>query len=546
MNQKLLPIGQDDFRRIRESEKESYYVDKTLLIKDFLDYSNPVTLITRPRRFGKTLNMTMIRDFFDVAADSRAIFQGLAIMETDYASYINSRPVVYLSFKDCRERTLDSLLFRIGAVLLIEYEKWRSVIKEHAEGEYYDFYQVYEKLRSRSIDVNYLSISIEILLRSLARHYKMNPYIIIDEYDQPIVSSIEFGYYSDSNLFFSNFYGSALKSQEYMEQALLTGIQRVVKESVFSQLNNIKVYTVLDKKYSEYFGLTNDETNDLLAYYDLKLDKSVKEQYNGYIFGGIEIYNPWSLLYYADTGKPDNYWINTSTNFLIKKSIYEANTFFWDGFNKLISNDVAKISADLNSSIIEINNNHTIWGLLINAGYLTVINQINQYIMTVRIPNEEVKSEFVKIIAEKASISDTDLFVMFQYLFDKDINAFTDVYRKLVLDCTSYFDAKEQAYHMLFLGMCLSLSKIYKIYSNIESGYGRSDIRLESLYTIRPHIIIEFKQGENIDALKSEAINQIINNEYYTGLHGEILCIGIAHDKKRCAVECRSIKVDLN
>ena len=404
-----LPIGIDSFRKIREEGK--YYVDKTLMISDFNRYKVEVALITRPRRFGKTLNMTMLREFYDITADSRAIFDGLAIMDTEYADQINSRPVIFFSFKD----------------------------------------------------------------------------------------------------------------------------------STFSQLNNIRIYTVTDDRYSRHFGFTENETRELLSLRSLELDGPVKQQYDGYLIGSAELYNPWSILNYADTGVLENYWVNTSTNALVRDAIADADEFFFKNFDKLIKDGTAEVCADLTCSFVELKHNDSLWGLLINSGYLTVVERTDAIFMTVRVPNGEVMSEFIKIVSDRARVSSQDLQKMFSYLFRKDMDGFVDIYRQLVISCTSYFDARENAYHMLFLGMCISLRDIYRISSNIESGHGRSDIRMESLSDDRPHIVIEFKQGEDIEALKVEALRQILDNRYYEGLCGEVLCMGVAHDKKRCSLAHETI-----
>ena len=534
---KTLPIGNDSFRRIREDD--SYYADKTLLIQDFIRSNDIVSLVTRPRRFGKTLNITMLREFFDITMDGCDIFKGLAIMDTEYASQINSRPVIYITFKDCKAATAESLLFLISDVVLKEYQKYYTILKEAPEtndSRYVTFFMTYNKLLRRDIDINLLQISIETLERVLYAFYKTKVIVLIDEYDQPIMSGIEYGYHDILQPFFTCLYGTALKGSDCLHQAMLTGIQRVVKESIFSQLNNVRVYTAVDKKYSAYFGFTEDETSKLLSYYDLSLNEPVKLKYNGYIFGDREMYNPWSIINYADTGQLNNYWINTSTNYLVKKSISESGDFFRNDFDKLIAEGVAIVSADLSCSFQELEHASTLWGLLINAGYMTVIELVDELFYKVRIPNGEVRSEFIKIIADIAMVQSRDLFIMFHSLMKKDIEGFLKVYRELVISCTSYHDAKENAYHMLFLGMCITLNNLYKITSNIESGYGRYDIRMESLSPEKPHIIIEFKQGEAIDVLKEEALQQILTNRYYDGLQGEVLCLGIAHDKKRCGV----------
>jgi hypothetical protein len=535
---KRLPIGLDSFREIRE--EGWYYADKSLMVRNFIESDYKVALITRPRRFGKTLAMTMLREFFDITKDSRAIFDGLAIMGTEYATQINSRPVVYLSFKDCKGTTAEPLLFSINEVILKEYEKYSEVIKDDPSGRYHDYLMVIQKLRDRCLDTNYLKISIETLERALDAHYGAKPIVLIDEYDTPLFCSFEYGYHNDTmKIFFSALYGSALKGQEHLHKALLTGIQRVVKESIFSQLNHIAVYTVLDSQYSEYFGLTTDETASLLACYGLDLDEPVKQKYNGYLFGGTEIYNPWSILNYASRKRLESYWINTSTNYLVKSAIDGAGERFRGDFEQLVSEGEANVTADLGCSFTELQNYYTLWGLLINGGYLTVTERLEGLRLRVRIPNGEARSEFLKVVADQANLADPDLGDMFQFLWEKDMDSFITTYRDLVLSCTSFFDAKGNAYHMLFLGMCLSVHGLYKVTSNVEAGYGRSDIRMESLSVGHPHIVIEFKQGEDIETLKEDALKQIFDNEYYAGLEGEVLCVGIAHDKKRCAIAHR-------
>ena len=538
----MLPIGIDSFREVREEGR--YYADKTLMIKDFIESNDKVTLITRPRRFGKTLSMTMIREFFDITADSRAIFNGLAIMDTQHAGQINSRPVIYFTFKDCKGYTAELLYESISSVVMKEYDKYFPILKGNIneDGMYeYIFFDIYEKLRARNIGTHDLQTSIEILEIVLSRFYGVKPIILIDEYDQPLICSFEYGYHDEVKLFFSGFYGSALKGQEQMHKALLTGIQRVVKESIFSQLNSIRVYTVLDKQYSGYFGLTENETGSLLTACGLALDDDVKQKYDGYQFGNVEMYNPWSILNYADTGSLERYWINTSTNFLVKSAIDGADEFFRKDFDMLISEGTATVMADLANSFTERQTTGTLWGLLVNSGYVTVAERLEDIDVSVRIPNGEVRSEFMEIVADQARVGSNGLQKMFRCLINKDIDGFFGIYRELVISCTSYFDAKENAYHMLFLGMCLPLHGLYKITSNIESGFGRSDIRMESLTADRPHIILEFKQGEDIDILKNDALQQILDNEYYAGLQGSILCAGIAHDKKKCAIAHKTI-----
>ncbi|GHT86514.1 hypothetical protein FACS18947_6420 [Bacteroidia bacterium] len=555
---KALPIGSDDFARIRNDDY--YYVDKTLLIKDFIEFHNEVTLITRPRRFGKTLNMTMLREFFDITQDSKAIFEGLAIMETEYSVRINSQPVIYFSFKDCTGKTPDTLKLRLMKELRKEYARFATVFENGIDQTNYDiviFNKNFEHLSNESVDFGGLSSYIEDLVRAVHSYFHSTPILLLDEYDQPILSSYEYGYREELSDFFAVLYGSALKGNEHLGQALLTGIQRVAKESIFSCLNNVLTYTVSQKEYSAYFGLTMEETGELLEYYGLQLNESVIEQYDGYRMGGYEMFNPWSILNYAWSKELENYWINTSTNYLIRQSLLQADDAFREKFEQLIISGSTNVMASLTTSLIELKTNSTLWGLLVNSGYITIEEKITNEYMKVRIPNDEVKSEFQKIVAEQIAIQDDDLTEMFYCLLHKDMTGFCSVYRKIVLTCTSYFDSepenekkenghftpKENAYHMLFLGMCISIRNIYEITSNLESGYGRHDIRLKARKPGYAHIILEFKQGKELEKLKEDALNQIFEQQYYAGLSGSVLCIGIAHNQKRCEMAYREFVV---
>ena len=540
---KTLPIGNDDFRDIRENH--IYYVDKTLMIKDFIEYRDKVALITRPRRFGKTLSMTMLREFFDITKDSKAIFSGLAIMDTTYAELINSKPVIYFTFKDCNALDAGSLKIKLADIVRREYAKYILAFGDTTDKShpyYLRFYQVYEMLCRGEIDEDYLSFSIGYLITAVFAFYGIKPIVLIDEYDQPIISSYDHKYHAHLSDFFSSFYGQALKGHGDLDLALLTGIQRVAKESIFSKLNNIMVYTVLDHKYASYFGLTGEETQTLLQYYGLELNEQVRAKYDGYLFGGIEIYNPWSILYYADKKELDNYWINTSTNSLIRESLREADSHFHKQFEQLLIDGEAKVGVMLETSFMELANRYTLWGLFINSGYLTVTDKHSQQMMTVQIPNNEVKSEFQALVAAYTKLPNENLSLMLQALMGQDMDEFLSIYRELVLIYTSFYDAKENAYHMLFLGMVISLGNMYKVTSNIESGHGRSDIMMESKSSLHPHIIIEFKQGRSVAKLKEQALQQILDNRYFAGLAGKILCIGLAHNRKNCELAYKMIE----
>lgn len=537
-----LPIGTDDFARVREHGY--YYVDKSLMIKDFIEMKDEVALVARPRRFGKTLNMTMLREFFDITKDSRDIFEGLNIMNTEYASLINTKPVIFLTFKDCKGATVEELQFLIKQKLYHEYLRYEKVLRDKLDRNTFeakDFYAMIDVLREADSSYPLYSTALQQLTQVVKDGFGIKPVLLIDEYDQPIISSYEYGYHETIGTFFSNFYGSAMKGNAALDQALITGVQRVAKESIFSQFNNARVYTVLHRQYAPYFGLTVAETEKLLTHYGLDLNEDVQNKYDGYLFGGIEMYNPWSILNYADIGTLDNYWINTSSNYLIRSALQSADRGFWEDFDQLVTGKEISVWLTLETSYIERDSNYSLWGLLVNSGYLTALKRVDSNTAVIKIPNDEVMSEFQILLAEISGIDGLDLQQMLSCLLKKDMKKFFELYQNIVITCTSYMDAKENAYHMLFLGMCIALRGKYEVKSNIEAGYGRSDITLQALSIDNIHVILEFKQGEDVERLKEDALQQILDLKYYTGLSGEVLCVGVAHDKKRCSMAYKTI-----
>ena len=553
---KILPIGKDDFRKVRETKTESYYVDKSLIIKDFLDYEQEVTLITRPRRFGKTLNMTMIREFLDITVDSEKIFDGLAIMGTEYKAVMNTIPVVFLSFKNCTGQTIDEIELSIAEEVFREYKKHAKFLEnvDKSCDSYTRFFQTLNMLRKLHVtkeqfrsdnlrdfiihNLVLLKNSLSYLAEVLYNFYEVRPVFLIDEYDNPIIESHIGGFRDSFTEFYSTFLSAILKGNNYLNQALLTGIQRVAKESIFSKLNNISVYSVLDNLYSSYFGLTEKETKKLLEYYELTLNNTVKMYYDGYVFADYEMYNPWSILNFAQMRQLKSYWLKTSTNSLIQESVLKADYNFHSSFENLIKFGYVRISLNLEASFIELPRTDTLWGLFVNAGYLSVVDFNYEYnLFTVKIPNKEIETEFKQIVSAYTKLSSQTLQNMLISLIEGEMSKFLDSYQQLVLESTSFYDSKENAYHMLFLGMVMNLRDMYNIKSNIESGYGRSDIIMESTSSSRPHILLEFKQGTNLIELKREALSQIEEKKYFANLSGEVLCVGIAHNSKKCEIE---------
>ncbi|MDR1604204.1 MAG: AAA family ATPase, partial [Gracilibacteraceae bacterium] len=397
MEKKRIPIGIDSFRKIMEDNYD--YVDKTMLIHDFLDGGDEVTLITRPRRFGKTLNMTMLKEFFDITADSKKLFAGLEISDSEYMDKINTKPVIYFSFKDCEATSPASLLKKLCRVIRPEVSRYYKLAQSNqdylSDPQYWELKTLYDDLRSREIDFDQLESSLFTLTEAAKSLYNKKPLLLIDEYDAPIMSAYENNYKKQIDTFFSGFLGSALKGNENLDRAILTGIQRVAKESIFSKLNNPAVYTVLDKIYAAHFGLTEKETEKLLSHYGMELTEGVRRMYDGYIIDGNNIYNPWSILNYVRNKILEPYWVNTSSNTMVSKLMSEATRDFTDDYYKMLEKGDVTVTANLKTAYAERADSDTLWGLLLNTGYITAAqieyDMGNAYV-TAKIPNNEVKS----------------------------------------------------------------------------------------------------------------------------------------------------------
>lgn len=533
MDRKPLPVGISNFAEVVQ---DFYYVDKSLLIAELLEKSSKVTLITRPRRFGKTLNMYMLKEFFDIEKDTAHLFNHLKIANTKWYKELNGYPTLFFSFKDSKG---DELLAHMKDQLFAEYKKYHFI-----EGSLED-HQIerYKKIMANLLDLGApkiieLDTAIRFLSEVVSKHYGKTVVILIDEYDTPMESAFSAGTYEKYRDFFTSLYSSALKDNPYLKMAVLTGIQRIAKENIFSNLNNLDVATVIDKEYNTCFGMTTEETQTLLEAYDLTITQDVKNLYDGYNFGGVDIYNPWSVINYAQKRELRTFWANTSRNEILKKSILESGLDFKESFEKLIADNNVLIQVDLQTSFSEIANTETLWGLLLNAGYITGVGEypVQDDCFRVCIPNYEVAKDFKHIVAGYTQFG-TILQKMFTYLItENDIEEFKKLYQKIVLQATSNFDAKENAYHMLFLGMCIYLRPDYEVKSNIEQGLGRSDIMLKSTRPDRQSLIIEFKQGENAEQLSKQALEQIKAKNYHADFDGDVALLGIGHNKKECFI----------
>lgn len=544
---KEIALGVQDFRKLRE--ENYYYVDKTYMIEEFLQRGAEVTLVTRPRRFGKSLNMSMMAEFFDIKKESRDIFEGTAVMGTVYGRELNRHPVLMLSFSSVKGSSRRIMLAHLFESLAKAYEPYMDLIKSEHVSDILkeDIQNIFSILKGKSPEEDAelkIMYAIQKLSKMLEEHYRKKVYIFIDEYDTPFIEAHVNGYYPEIHDLLSALLSTALKGNESLERALLTGIQRVAKENIFSGLNNLLVCTVKDPEFSDSFGFTSEETRGFLHYYGLELNEAVKDMYDGYYFGGTEIYNPWSISNFAQRQVMEPYWVNTSENKMIKQVLSGADRLFQNQYEELLEERELFVSTDLETSFFEDESSSTLWGLFINTGYLTIIEKaaVNRY--RLKIPNGEVREEFKNLTAHYLRINGTLLNELFQYLKEGNSGGFLRIYQQILQILPSYYDLKsENSYHMMMLGMCAYLWKDYEVISNREQGKGRSDILLKSGNRGVPSIILEFKytknRSDNLSALAEAAVDQMIEKQYAAGLTGDILYVGIAHCQKTAQVTIR-------
>ena len=542
---KKIPTGIKSFSKLRE--ENYYFVDKTLMIKDFLERGSEVTLVTRPRRFGKTINMSMMSEFFDITKDSKEIFKGTKIMDTPYASKINQYPTIFISFADAKENK-ETIVKYIKTQLQNEYIRYHFIFNQLNELEQNDYLYILDGLKNKNNGIlNDVDNAIIFLMRCLKRYYGKDVMLFIDEYDTPFIEAKTGNFYQELKGSLATLLRSSLKNSEALKYAFITGIQRVAKENIFSDLNNLVVCDVTDQRYAAYFGFDSDETKKLLEYYGLQLNDEVKEMYDGYHISNRDIYNPWSLLNYVDTKELTSYWVNTSANTMIKDGIKKSSRDFKEQYKELIENGYLDTEVNLQTSFYEVESTPTLWGLFVNAGYLTVdqvIDLMDSY-YRIRIPNEEVKKEFKNITDYYLSLEDGQLNRLMRYLRYEQADKFIKEYKDILM-IPSYHDLeKENSYHMMMLGMCLCLDKDYEIISNREVGKGRDDLILKAKDEKRTSFVLEFKYlredkkelEKALDDLSNKAIQQIKENKYDYGLKGKVIYIGLAHHGKDVSIK---------
>ena len=541
---KAIPIGVSDYERLRK--EDYYFVDKSMMIQEFLRRKSIVTLITRPRRFGKTINMSMMAEFFDVTKDAKEIFKDTAIMDTEYAAEMNQYPTVFLSFASAKN-SKQELTKAIKYQLRKEYDRHRQAFETTMTEFDADEYQKIRKalLDTENGEIDGIGNTLAFLIEKLEKHHGKKVMVFIDEYDTPFIEAHVNGYYEEIRGGLSSLLHNALKASTSLQYAMLTGIQRVAKENIFSDLNNLVVCTVTDKRYAQYFGFTEAETKAVLEYYGLKLDEEVKAMYDGYHFGKEEIYNPWSILNYASREVLEPYWVNTSSNKMIRKAMEGRDQAFARGYEELIEKGKLETLVRMETSFFEVSSTESLWGLFVNAGYLTIEKVISardgRYVL--RIPNEEVQQEFRDLTASYLNVSESNLSAMFNGLRYEERERFAQSYADMLLTLPSYHDLKdENSYHVLFLGMCAWLSNEYEIKSNREEGKGRRDIILKAKKESLPSYVLEFKylkeaDAERLETSAKEAVLQIKEKHYDAELQGRTILIGLAHAGKEVWIE---------
>jgi len=558
--QQKLPLGLSDFKSLIEEQR--YYVDKSLFIQEVWEHSAKVLLLPRPRRFGKTLNLSMLRYFFEhTEASNRSLFEGLAIEKhSKVMEHQEAYPVIFLTFKDVKETSFENALQKTASLFAREYFRHSEVIQPILNKE--DL-KLFEAIRSQEASQAHLEEGLLLLMDWLHRATGQKVVVLIDEYDAPIHASYQYGYYEEVVLFIRNLFSAAFKDNNDLEQGVLTGILRIAKESIFSGLNNLSVQSLLNFNFAEHFGFTESETNQLLSDFGLeKKREMVRQWYNGYRFGEQTIYNPWSLLQFVANPREQaqSYWINTSDNALIKDLITKNETPLQASLERLLAGDSVESALDDNVVLRDIHKNaQTIWGFLTFSGYLKPVtsHQVeDDLVYELKIPNIEVRSFYRRTLLYwvQQQMGTQHLRDLFQSLLAEDFKTFGKLLRDSVRESLSFHDTAgkepERVYHAFVLGLFLNFPQ-YQVRSNRESGYGRYDVMLLPKDLSQHGMIFEFKKIDEEDdktpetALES-ALKQIHDRDYASELRAtgveNIWGIGVVIDGKR--VWCKALRME--
>ncbi len=555
-----LPLGVSDFRKM--IEKNRYYADKTLFIKEVLDSSEEILLIPRPRRFGKTLNLSMLRYFFEKRENSlRGLFENLEIWKTgaETMAHQGKYPVVFLTFKDIKGRDWRNSFEKIKHLMKEEYKRHRSLLHGPTLSE--DEREAYNRVIDLKADQPSLENSLKYLITFLRRRHDERVIVLIDEYDTPVHSGYLENYYEDVISFMRGFLGGGLKDHPDVEKGVVTGILRVARESIFSDLNNLTVSSILDHEFADRFGLTRDEVSRMLADYGLtRYANDVDRWYDGYNFSNGVVYNPWSILNFVN--KPGSgfrpYWVNTSSNELIKELLIESAVDVKPDLEALLSG--GEIRQPINDNIVfpELKtSDETIWNFLLFTGYLKAENPGLSGVKTyydLKIPNLEVKSIYDEIIMKwiRSGFTSRKLEEMLSALTNGEVEVFERYFQEYVVTMMSYHDTggaePEKVYQAFTLGLLVNLEKDFIVKSNRESGYGRYDIMIIPRDREKPGLVMEFKKidgfyEETVDIALDKALKQITERDYSGELrsHGvhRIIEMGVVFDGKRVHIRVK-------
>ena len=544
---KRIPIGLSDFKEL--IEENYYYFDKTKFIDEVIKDGAKVKLFTRPRRFGKTLNMSMLKYFFDIEnkEENRKLFKDLYIEKTESFKEQGQYPVVFLSLKDLKATTWEEMQKDIKstvASLFLEYEDLYYELGEFDK-------PLFKKIALKEVDIENLKEALKVLVKILYKKYNKKVMVLVDEYDSPLVSAYINGYYEKAKNFFKTFYSLVLKDNNYLQMGVLTGIIRVIKAGIFSDLNNLRTYTILSEDYTDSYGLTEEEVKESLKYYGIEAEISkVKDWYDGYRFGTSEVYNPWSILNFLRFKELDAYWVDTSGNDLINNVLKITTRNIITALERLFNGEGLKQNLSGTSDLSKILSDDEIWELLLFSGYLTVEEKINQDNYILRLPNKEVKSLFRKTFIETYIARGSKLSFLMESLIENRIEDYEENLQEILLTSVSYNDTKkgnEAFYHGLIMGMGLYLEGEYITKSNIESGLGRYDFLIEPKNKNKRAFIMEFKSTDGLEKLEEvskEALQQIEDKKYDISLKQngikEITYIGIAFCGKQIKISYKS------
>ena len=536
-DKKPLPIGIDDFKTI--IEEDYYYADKTDMIGNILDDRVMVTLFTRPRRFGKTLNMSMMKYFFEIenTEENKKLFDGLAISNKEYMKEQGQYPVIFISFRNIEEENWEDCYFEIKNIISRTYNEFEFLRGTLNQSELAEFDSIW--LKKEKAD---WKGSLKNLTRYLYKYYdRKKVVVLIDEYDTPIIQSYQEKYYKKLISFFKRFYGDVMKDNEYLQFGIMTGILRIAKEGIFSGLKNLKVNTIFSEKYSEYYGLTEEEVLEAVKYYDMEYEmQDIRKWYDGYQFGKSEVYNPWSIINFLNERELKAYWIGVSGNSMINDLLSKGDRHIVENLEKLFNEEIIyKAVRDYTEYKFD---SSDIWELFLYSGYLTIAGEKQGEEYPLRLPNKEIQSFFRKIFIEKF-IGNYDKFLhIIRNLKDGKIEEFAEGLEEEILSSLSYFDTdRDEKYYKIFLiGIFIILSNDYIRLSERETGNGRADLILEPKNKENPAYIFEFKVAKDKKELENYAVEgfyQIKEKKYDVELKNrginKIIYVGLAFYRKK-------------